>query len=147
QAPGDDGWGDRVREQVWARALPQHGDQLFAPRHVAAARPAKRLAERARDGVDATHHAVVLVRAPAVRADETDGVRVVDHDRRVVTLRKVADLRQGRHVAVHREHAIGHHHPETRTCALLELALEVLHVAVRVAKTLRLAEADAVDDA
>ena len=90
---------------------------------------------------------MVLVRAPAVRADETDRVRVVDHDRRVVTLRKVADLRQGRHVAVHREHAIGHHHPETRTCALLEPALEVLHVAVRVAKTLRLAEADAVDDA
>ena len=90
---------------------------------------------------------MVLVRAAAVGADESDGVRVVDHDHRVVTLGQLADLRERRHVAVHREHAIRDHHAETCLRAVLQLALEVVHVAVGVAESFGLAKPDAVDDA
>ena len=72
---------------------------------------------------------------------------VVDHDHGVVALSELDDLAQRCHIAVHREDAIGDHHPEARAGALHELLLEVGHVAVGVPVSLRLAQADAVDDA
>ena len=89
-------------------------DDLAARGDVAAARAAERLAERAGDDVDAAHHAGMLVRAAAARADEADRVRVVDHHERVVLLGEVADLAEPRDVAVHREDAVGRDQPEAR---------------------------------
>src|SRR5690606_40841467 len=48
---------------------------------------------------------------------------------------------------VHGEHAVGGDEPEAGVGRRLELPLEVGHVVVGVAEALRLAEADAVDDA
>ena len=79
-------------------------------------------------------------------ADEADGVRVVDHHERVVALGEVADPVELREVAVHREDAVGGDQPVARVGRLLEPRLELVHVAVRVAQPLRLAEPDAVDD-
>ena len=89
----------------------------------------------------------MLVRAASVRTCEADSVGIVDHDHGVVALSQLDDLRQRRHVAVHREDAVGDHHPEARAGAVHELVLEVGHVAVGVPVSLRLAQADAVDDA
>ncbi len=92
--------------------------------------------------------AVVLGRAAPGAADEARGVRVVDHDRRVVRLGQVADRSPGRRrmpsmentpsVAIRRSRA---------SAASCELRLQVGHVAVGVAEPAGLAEADAVDDA
>ena len=50
---GDDGWGDRVGEEIGARTLAQELDDLFAAAGVAAAGAAEGFAERAGDDVDA----------------------------------------------------------------------------------------------
>ena len=71
---------DGVREQVGPRALAQPADDGRAAGHVAAARAAERLAERAGQDVDAAHDAAVLVRAAPAGAHEPGRVRVVDHD-------------------------------------------------------------------
>ena len=63
-----------------------------------------------------------------------------------VLLGQVADLGEGRDVAVHREDAVGDDQAEAAGSRLLELRLEVGHVGVRVDEALRLAQADAVDD-
>ena len=89
----------------------------------------------------------MLLRAAAVRADEPDRVRVVDHDHRVVAIGELNDLWQWRHVAVHREDPVGDHHPKARVGALLQLLLQVGHVPVGVPVSLRFAQPDAVDDA
>ena len=64
-----------------------------------------------------------------------------------MALGEVADAAEVGDVAVHREHAVGGDQAEARVGGLVSLRLEVVHVAVRVAQPLRLAEADAVDDA
>ena len=90
--------------------------------------------------------AEVLRCSAAARADEADRVGVVDHDERVVALGEIADAVEPGEVAVHREDAVGRDQPATRPCGFLEPRLELVHVAVRVAKPLGLAEADPVDD-
>ena len=106
---------DAVREQVRPRALAQHVHDRRARGDVAAARAAHRLAERAGQDVDPLPHREQLGRA-ALRpgADEPDGVRVVDHDQRVVLVGEIADLVERRDVAVHREDAVGGDHPVAR---------------------------------
>ena len=74
-------------------------------------------------------------------------MRVIDHDERVVRLRQVADLRQACDEAVHREHPVGGDEARARALRLAEAVLEFSHVTVGVAQPLRLAQADAVDDA
>ena len=78
--------------------------------------------------------------------DEPDRVRVVDHHHGVVALGELADLTQRRHVAVHREHAVGRDEPPPGAGSLLQQLLEVRHVAVAVPVALCGAEPDAVDD-
>src|ERR1041384_6870396 len=68
--------------------------------------------ERAGDGVDPPHHAVVLMGAATIWPGEADSVRVVDHDHRVVALGKLDDLGERRQVAVHRENAVSRNQAE-----------------------------------
>jgi hypothetical protein len=148
---GGDGRRERVAEQVRARALAQPVDDLLATAGVAAAGAAQRLAQRAGDDVDPAHHIAVFVRAAAGGTDEPDGMRVVDHHHCVVTLGEVADGRQVRDHTVHREHAVGGDEPVAGAGRVAQALLELHHVVaiveVVVAHALRLAEADAVDDA
>ncbi len=146
QAGADDRRRDAVREQVRPSALPQQLDDLAAAGDVAAARAADRLAERAGEDVHAVEDAVVLVRPAPARADHADGVRVVDHHERVVPVGEVADPIELCKVAVHREDTVGCDQPVARVRGLLELRLELVHVAVRVSQPSRLAEPDPVDD-
>ena len=137
---------DGVREEVRPRALAQQLDHLAAAGDVPAAGAADRLAQGAGEDVHAAAGAGALGRAAAARAEDADGVRVVDHDHRVVALGEVADRRQVRDVAVHREHAVRGDQPAARAGRLLELRLQIGHVAVAVAQPLGLDQADAVDD-
>ena len=138
---------DGVREEVGPRALAQPGDDRRATGHVAAARAAERLAERAGQHVDASHDAAVLVRAAPARAHEPGRVRVVDDDGRAVAVGELADAGQRRDRAVHREHAVGHDEARARALGLAQPGFELAEVAVVVAQALRLRQADAVDDA
>jgi len=78
--------------------------------------------------------------------DEADGVRVVDHDDRVVSVGEVADLSQPGEVTIHREHPVGGDEPAPCAFALGQARFELVHIAVGVAQPLGLAEADTVDD-
>jgi hypothetical protein len=91
----DDRRGDGVREQVGPAPLAEHVDDLLPAAGVAAAGAAQRLAQRAGEDVDAVHHVVVLVRAPAGLAHEADGVGVVDDHQGVVLVGQIADLHAG----------------------------------------------------
>ena len=75
------------------------------------------------------------------------GVAFVHHNKRIVLLCEVANLVDGSHVAVHREHTVGDDDAETLFLRFLQAAFEVGHVSVCIAVTLSLAEAHAVDDA
>jgi hypothetical protein len=107
QRAGDDGRGDRVGEQVGTRALTQQVDHFPVARDVATGGTAEGLAQRAGDDVDPVGDAEELRRPPAALPDEPDGVRVVDEDHRGILLREVADLREWRVGAVHREDPVG----------------------------------------
>lgn len=145
---GGDDRGEGVGEEVRAGALAQQGDDLGAGCDVAAGGAAEGLAEGAGDDVDAVHDAVQLGGAAAAGADEADRVRVVDHHHGVVPLGQVADLGERGDVAVHREDAVGDDELAAGAALgrLLELLLQVGHVAVGVAEAAGLGEADAVDD-
>ncbi len=77
---------DAVREQVGPRALAQPSDDFFAARRIPAAAATERFAERAGEDVDSPDHVAILVRAPTLLADEPSGVRIVDHDERIVAI-------------------------------------------------------------
>ncbi len=83
----------------------------------------------------------------AAVADEAGRVRVVHHHQRAVAVGEVADLPEPRDDAVHREHAVGRDQLHARARRFLEARLELVHVVVGIAQALRLAQADAVDDA
>ena len=143
---GDDGWSDRVAEQVRARTLLEQLDDLGAGGDVPAGSSTECFAECAGDDVDAVAYAEQLRCAAAARADEADRVRVVDHDEGVVAIGECADLVERGEIAVHREHTVGDDEAVAGIACLDEPGLELGHVAVGVAKPLRLAQAYAVDD-
>ena len=97
--------------------------------------------------VHAALDCALLRRAAPVLADEADRVRVVHHHHRVILIRQVADPVEFGKIAVHREDAVGRDQTMPRRCGLLQFRLQIVHVAVAIAKALRLAEPDAVDDA
>ena len=76
------------------------------------------------------------------------GVAFVHHDHGLVRVGEVADLVDLGHVAVHGKHAVGDDH--NVTCAVgarfLQALLQLLHVVVGVAVSLRLAQPNPVDD-
>ena len=136
----------RRSRQPWSVITPEQVDDLVARRREAARRAAERLAQRGSEHVDLVHHPVVLGRAPAGGAQEAGGVAVVDHHQRIVLLGQGRDLVQFRDVAVHAEGAVGGDQPGTAIPRGLQGLFQRLHVAVRVAVALGLAQADAVDD-
>ena len=136
-----------VGEEVWTRTLPQPLDDFAARGNVAAAAAAQGLAQCAGEDVDARRDAAVLGRTPAAGSHEAGGVRIIDHHQRVVARRQVADLAEPCNEAIHREHAVGGDEARARALRLFEALLEFRHVVVGVAVALRLAQANAVDDA
>nr|GEU28576.1 hypothetical protein [Tanacetum cinerariifolium] len=136
----------RVGEQVRARLLAQHVDHFLARRRKTAHGAAQRLAQRARDDVDAAHDVVVLVGAAAGGAHEARRVALVDHHQRAVAVGQVADLVELGDGAVHREHAVGDDHLVALAGGGLQLGFQVGHVVVSVAQARGLAQADAVND-
>ena len=97
---------------------------------------AERLAERARRSRRPRPRARPPRPRRARRGRRAGAVRLVDHHARVVALRQLDDPLERRHVAVHREHAVGH---DQRAAALglAQAPLEVVGVAVVVDERLR----------
>ena len=136
-----------VGEQVRARALAQPGNDLPAPRRIAARGPAQGLAQGPGEDVDAALDAAMLGGAVAVLAHEADGVGIVDHDHGAVALGKVADGRKVGDDAVHGEDAVGGDEAEAAIGRGFQLAFQIGHVVVGVAQPPRLAKPHPVDDA
>ena len=73
-------------------------------------------------------------------------VALVHHNQCIVLLCQVTDLVHGSHVAVHREHTVGHDDAEALSLSLLKALLQFLHVGIGIAIALCLAQAHTVDD-
>ena len=70
----------------------------------------------------------------------------VDHHECIVFFGEITDLVDRCHVAVHREHAVGHNDAEALFLRGLQLTFKVFHVGIGIAIALGFAEANAVDD-
>ena len=79
---------------------------------------------------------------------EADGVAVVNHRQRVITVGQITDSPEICNIAVHGKHAVGRNQDLFAACRarVLELGFEILHVVVQIAVALGLAQAHAVDD-
>ena len=109
--------------------------------------PAQGLAQSAGQDIHTAHDPMMLVGAAPVLAHEAHRMRIVHHDQRAVFVGQVADVGQVRDVAVHREHAVCGNQAKPCPSRLLQLCLQVLHIAVQVAIALRLAQPHAINDA
>ena len=107
----------------------------------------QRLGERPHDQVDFVLHAEVLGGAPAARPQHAQAVRVVDHEGGPEIAGDLHDLRQGRDVALHGEHAVHHHQPPAGAPIGGHEAPQLGRIVVGKLADLRKGEAGAVDDA
>ena len=127
--------------------MPQKIDNLLATAGESAARAAECFAEGPGDDVDPTHHSAIFMCAAPGLAKEAGRVCVIDHRERVVFFGEVANRRHIRDRPIHREAAVGGDQSKTGIFRDAQLSFEIGHVAVLVAKPLRFAEPNAVDDA
>ena len=137
---------DRVREEVRTAALTQEVDDFFLTRRKSAHRTAEGFAERAGDDLDLSAQVITLGDTVTGLTHYAGGVRLINHDERVVFLRQFVDLIERTNIAVHREHTVGRNDTETLCLCLLELCLEIRHVAIRITIAHRLTETHAIDD-
>jgi len=72
---------------------------------------------------------------------------VVDHRNRIVAVGEIADVIEIRDRAVHRKDAIGHNQLFPTVGGVFQVGLQAVHVIVLIAKSLRLGEADTVNNA
>ena len=91
-------------------------------------------------------HAAFLVRAAPGLADEAGGVRIVHEDQRIIGFGQLDDLIQLGRIPVHRIHAVVDDHPQALVLELLQLLLQMIHVAVFVGVVFGAAQAHAVND-
>ena len=106
----------------------------------------ERLGEGARDDVDVVGHAEVGRGTVAVGAEDAEGMRVVERQRRAVLPRDPDEAGHVGDVAFHRVHAVHHDHGAASGAVPLQPALEVGQVAVVEALGLAVGELGAVDD-
>src|SRR4029450_3158984 len=96
------------------RSLPQKIDNFPAPAGETATRTTECFAKCARYNVDFAHHAPIFMRAASGFAEETSGVRIVDHRARRVFFGKFNDPSQVRDRPAHRETAVGRDQSKAR---------------------------------
>src|SRR4051812_8694491 len=90
--------------------------------------------------------------ACTVLAEDSAGMRVVNHNESVVLLGEFNDVGQGSDVSVHAEYTVGNDHSLAELLRVAEDLLEVIHVLVVVdialgLLVLRSSKSDAIDDA
>ena len=135
-----------VGEQVGTAALTQQVDDLLTAGCKAAGSAAQSLTQCGCDDVNTALNTAVLSCAAACSADETCGVRVVDHDQSAELVSQIADALQVGNVAVHGEDAVCSDQLDAAILSLFQLSAQIFHVVVLVTESLSLAETDAVDD-
>jgi hypothetical protein len=108
--------------------LSQQLDDLFAARGKAARSSTERLAQGAGDDIDSIDHVVIFMRAAARLAHEAGRMAVVDHHRRIVPVRQIADGRQIGDQPVHRKDSVSSDQtklPRAITCAENDMVLDI----------------------
>ena len=108
---------------------------LRARAHVSAV-AAQSLAQRADDHVDLVLEPELGHGAASTRAEHAGGVSLVHEHAQTMALRELDDLGQWRHIAIHREHAVGDDH-RAATLGALDPPAQVLDVTVLVDEHLR----------
>ena len=137
---------DRVGEQIRAAALTEKVDNLLATRGETTYRATKRLAKGTREHLDFAAEVELLGNTVSRLAYDTCRVALVHHDHGIVLLSQLVNLIQRADIAVHGEDTVGSDDAETLCLRLLELLLEVSHIAIGIAIAHCLAEADTVDN-
>ena len=135
-----------VREEIRTTALTQQVDDLFLTGSETADRTAKGFAQRAGDNLYLTTHVIEFGHTVSGLADNSGGVRLIDHDEGVIFLRKLVDLIQRTHITVHGEDTIGSDDTEALCLRFLELLLKIRHVTVGITVTHCLAKTHTIDD-
>jgi hypothetical protein len=141
---GDRRRGKRRREDERARRVDEVAGHCAVAGHERAV-GAERLPERADDHVDLVLEARLGDSAAPAGTDGSGPVSLVDHHAQPVARRKLDDPLERRHVAVHREHAVGDDQRPT-ALRLLDAPLEMVEIAVVVDEHVGAREPAAVDD-
>ena len=71
---------------------------------------------------------------------------VIHHDQGVIFLGQITDLSQFGNISIHGKHAVSDDQPDTGILGIPQALLQLLHVAVSIAQTLRFAQADTIND-
>ena len=108
-----------------AGTLPQKIDNFLRPLVKPPLAPPRAFPKCAGDDIDPAHHSAIFVRAASGFAEKTGGVRVVDHRQRVVLFGEIANGREVRDRAVHRETTVGGNQSEARILRRAELRLQI----------------------
>ena len=145
-ACGGDHRRDRVGEQIRARTLAQHGDDLLLAGGEATYGAAEALAQGAGQDFDLSAEIETFGGTAARLADHAGRVGLVDHHHGVVLGGQGVDLVERGNVAVHREDAVGHDDAVTLGLGGLQAVFQLVHVGVGVAVALGFAQTYAVDD-
>ncbi len=101
EASGDHRGSDGVRKEIGACSLTAELDDLAASAQVPAGSAPERLAEGPGDNVDARGDPEVLGGTASPLADDTDRMRIVDHNHRPVAIGKFTDPIEWCQVAIH----------------------------------------------
>jgi len=89
----------------------------------------------------------VVDRATAIAAEHATRVCIVDVDHRSISLSKLDDFRQPCNVSVHAENAVGDYQTSARSLRFLQCRFERVHIGMAPDFSLRLGQANSVDDA
>ena len=106
----------------------------------------KRLREGSHNKINLVCQAKMITNAPALFSKDSDTMSFVHHNGTVVLVLKFNDFRKFCQIAFHREYAIDDNELDALLRAMLEAALEVLHVVVFEFESLGEREPAAVDD-
>ena len=122
---------DRGGEDIGAHRVLHPVDGLLVGGDESAHR-GEALAEGAHDELHLVEAPEVVARAAALAAEDAQAVGLVDHQRGLVAVAYFHHLVHMRHIALHREHTVGHNQFRRLQRRLLEHTLQVVHVVVAV---------------
>ncbi len=136
----------RVREEVRTRFLAQQVHNRLLRSRKPAGCATERLAQRGCDNIYVMQRALRLRGPTSAIAHKPGGMALIYHNKRIVRIRQRTDFVELRDIAIHRKDPVSGNQADVRVLRILQLRLQVVHVAVLVDVAVGLAQADAVDN-
>ena len=135
-----------VGEEIRARTLTQHIDDLFASRGETANGSTKRFTECSGNDFGFSQAVELFGNTPSGFSDNSSRMAFVDHHQRVVFFGQFHYFIDGSYVSVHRENAVCGDDAKTLGLCFLQFCFQIGHIGVGVAIAFCFAQAYAVDD-